>query len=116
MTSIKDSKQSNPDSISNPLPKRRRNPLHLSQNLPASYGGRREGKTTAIALNSISMAINNPYTWIELVDHYRKTPYGDEALFRTVKDICSKLRLEQMFFKHTLVNKTGYFISFGDPR
>jgi len=116
MTSIEDPKQSNFDLIPNPPPKHKRNPLHLSRNLPISYKGRQEGKTTAIALNAIAMAINNPYTWITLIDHYRETPSGDDNLYRTVKYICDKLGLEQMFFKRVLINKKGYYISFGDPK
>jgi hypothetical protein len=99
-------------------PRSKRNPLHLARSYPLSMKGRQEGKSLAIALSTISMAISKPYVWIHVTDHYYEssTKNGDFPLFCTIKSICAKLELEQMYFKQDLNKGPQYYIAFGDPK
>jgi hypothetical protein len=104
-----------PLSVDLPTPKAeisRKNPLHLISKIPIP-NNRQLGTSTAIALKTVAEAIEKPYKWIQLIDHYQYNSNGDMHLFYTAKTICSRLELQQMYFK---VIGTKYFIAFGDPK
>lgn len=90
------------------------NPLHLD--IPyriRSEPDRCLGRSTALSLNYISTAIQNPYTWIKIQDHHN-TKEADAHLFAMIKNHIYKLGLIQFYFKSKY--NSEFFISFGDPK
>lgn len=95
------------------------NPLHvqLIQNdasilqYLAHDTSRRTGRTTAQCLEFIAKAIENPYTWVRVVDHtglYEASRLAWDTCF----DMCMRLNLECMVRGK---RGSGFFIAFGQP-
>ncbi len=96
-----------------PRPAKRlaKNPLHLESphKIPSD---RYLGTSTAIAFETIALAIRNPYTWIPIKDHF-DTIAADKQLQMAISGTCTKLNLKQIYFKTT---NSKCFMSFGDPK
>jgi hypothetical protein len=112
-TDLETGKQSSNLAYNLPKPTKRlaKNPLHLESphRIPSD---RYLGTSTAIAFETIALAIRNPYTWTPIVDHFG-TSLADRHLYMTIQNICGKLQLRQMYFK---MSNNKFYVSFGDPR
>lgn len=73
------------------------------------HSSRGTGRTTAIALATISDAINNPYTWTYALDHGGPGT-SDDALLSMIEIIVEKLGL-----KHFVFDRNHCRIAFGNP-
>lgn len=97
-----------------------RHPLHpqdwvdmLEAQYPGGYNQnfyRRQGKSTAQALIAIATAIQNPYTKVNIRDHYG-TINANEHQLRMIEGMIDKLGLE-----HIKLGKIDnqHFIQFGE--
>lgn len=97
------------------------NPLHMNREKNIfdyfnffGYGNadsqRQTGRSTAIALATISKAIDNPYQWIQVKDHSTEK-YADLALHALIEKFVTVLEL-----KHFVFDRDEFRIAFGDPQ
>lgn len=97
----------------------KRHPLHSDEyvrNLDAvmrggyaAHADRQTGHSTAIALETIALAIRRPYQPTPIRDHFG-TPMADRHLLNTIGRMVENLRLKEMYFVQV---KGGHALQFG---
>lgn len=51
----------------------------------------RSGRTTMEALHIVQLSLDNPGKWIEIDDHYQKSPDGDRLMLHLVESVLRAL-------------------------